>query len=509
MSEGKNRRMVKKSKNSDTMNIKVSTRDKDLLSKDNEININIDGQQQKKGKKGNLSANKTIKEVKEEKEIDDDIETRISKLKEKNKKCQKEIDSLNSQIKMNDEKQLAEILSLNKTISELDKTHNNISNINTNLLTKLKDLENQVSKKFEEKFKLAKIIERQKKMDNKRDINIEIKCKEIQKQHMEKYVENNQKQIKRLDKLLKANKPGKDKELDNELKSINEEIDKLQQEVDNLKKIEKEHESCKKKKNKLKGQYNVLSSDFEFESKKCNMLQTEVEKVIPTKIENATEAMVYGEKVRKEMLQKVKNKYSSKIRLFNYKSYNYLLNELNDNKEANVKKGSSYKSLQTSGEADLPNFSSYIKNDISCRIDAKTPKIFLFSQDEKEILKKLIPNEYYNNYNEKYNKAEKEINEIEEKFKENGNKKKKLFLDNIKCDAINLKLKEITHIKAVLSINYSKNQKKILDLNRKIKLLDNDIKKQDFLLNQKNKNNKQIKNRIIEVKKSKQLQTEE
>jgi hypothetical protein len=53
MSEGKNRRMVKKSKNSDTMNIKVSTRDKDLLSKDNEINLNIDGQQQKKGKKGN------------------------------------------------------------------------------------------------------------------------------------------------------------------------------------------------------------------------------------------------------------------------------------------------------------------------------------------------------------------------------------------------------------------------------------------------------------------------
>ena len=88
-------------------------------------------------------------------------------------------------------------------------------------------------------------------------------------------------------------------------------------------------------------------------------------------------------------------------------------------------------------------------------------------------------------------------------------KKKKLYLDNIKCDAINLKLKEITHIKAVLSINYSKNQKKILDLNRKIKLLDNDIKKQDFLLNQKNKNNKQIKNKIIEVKKNKQLQTEE
>ena len=70
-------------------------------------------------------------------------------------------------------------------------------------------------------------------------------------------------------------------------------------------------------------------------------------------------------------------------------------------------------------------------------------------------------------------------------------------------------MKEITHIKAVLSINYSKNQKKILDLNRKIKLLDNDIKKQDFLLNQKNKYNKQIKNRIIEVKKNKQLQTEE
>ena len=41
MSEGQNKRIVKKTKNADTMNIKVSTRDKDKLTKDNDINQKI------------------------------------------------------------------------------------------------------------------------------------------------------------------------------------------------------------------------------------------------------------------------------------------------------------------------------------------------------------------------------------------------------------------------------------------------------------------------------------
>ena len=42
MKEGENKRVVKKVINNDTLNIKVSTQDKDVLLKDNEINLNIE-----------------------------------------------------------------------------------------------------------------------------------------------------------------------------------------------------------------------------------------------------------------------------------------------------------------------------------------------------------------------------------------------------------------------------------------------------------------------------------
>ena len=67
------------------MKIKVSTNDKTLLSKDNEIDINIDGQtkNKKKGGKINSVVNKTTIEDGDSGET---IEERISKLIEKNKK---------------------------------------------------------------------------------------------------------------------------------------------------------------------------------------------------------------------------------------------------------------------------------------------------------------------------------------------------------------------------------------------------------------------------------------
>ena len=72
MPQGQNRKIVKKSKNSDIMNIKVSTQDKDLLSEDNEINLKISGQK-KNTKKNTISKLKTIKE-----EDNNNIENRIT-----------------------------------------------------------------------------------------------------------------------------------------------------------------------------------------------------------------------------------------------------------------------------------------------------------------------------------------------------------------------------------------------------------------------------------------------
>ena len=187
----------------------------------------------------------------------------------------------------------------------------------------------------------------------------------------------------------------------------------------------------------------------------------DTEKKEPTKIKNVNMAMEYGQNVRKYLLKTTKNKYNSKIRLFNYKSYNFLLKEINDNKKRE-NEGSSYqklkqKSLQTLGNADIPNFSSFLKNEISLRIDSKTPKKYLLLDEEKEILKKLLPNDYYNNINEKYNSIENEINEIEGKFKNNETIKKDINLDTVKCERINLKLKELESRQTNLYVIYINN----------------------------------------------------
>ena len=511
MSEGQNKRIVKKAKNSDTMNIKVSTRDKDILSKDNEINLNIDGKNKNNTNKKESNSKKLKKE--EGKKENLDIEKRISKLMEENEELETELDSIKSTLKLKSEEELSQILKLNKDLSELEKDQINISKENQTLLKKLKNMENEVSKRFENKFKLSKVIQRQKNIEkeNKRDLNKEIKVKEKENINIQKFIKIYKKDIKMIDKLLEDNKKeGNENQLNDELKVINDKINLLEKEIEGLKKIKSEHRLCQKNGNILKIKNNVLLNEIEFETKKSNMIETE--KKEPTKIKNVNMSMEYGENVRKHILKNNKKKYNSKIRLFNYKSYNFLLKELNDNKKKE-NEGSSYqklrqKSLQTLGNADIPNFSSFLKNEISLRIDSKTPKKYLLLEEEKEILKKLLPNDYYNNINEKYNSIENQINEIEGKFKNNETLKNDINLETVKYEGINLKLKELESRQANLYVTYINNNKKIVNLKKKIKTLKDDIDKQDYKISYRNKNNNLLMNNIG-LYKTKLLQTEE
>ena len=235
------------------------------------------------------------------------------------------------------------------------------------------------------------------------------------------------------------------------------------------------------------------------------MIETiEPNKKSPTKIKNVNMTMVYGENVRKNILKNTKNKYNSKIKLVNYKSYNFLLNELNNNNRNKENIGSSYQKLQennmkTTENVEIPDFSTYLKNGVGHRIDTKSPTKFLFSEQEKDILKKLLPTEYYNNCNEKYNKIENELNEIGEKYKNNDEVKKEIYLDNIKVQSINLRLKELGNIKTNLNAIFSKNKNKIADLKRKIKLLNDEIIRNDAIISNKNKDINIVKKNIEKI----------
>ena len=317
----------------------------------------------------------------------------------------------------------------------------------------------------------------------------------------------NQKEIKKLNILIEENKEGDEEKLTDELKEINNNINKIENDIKELNKIKLQHKSCKKNENMLKCQLNVLKNDCEFESKKGDIVV--IKKKEQTKIKMVNMTMKYGEDIRKKMLEKATNKYNSIQNIFKYNSYNYLIKEFKDDKKENIKNGSSYKMLKSEGNMQLPDFTTYLKKNISFKIDNKTPKKYLFSQEEKEMFKKLLPKEYYNNYNDKYNKVENELTEIEDKFKGNNIIKNQIYSDNIKNAVSNLKLKELSYKISNLKIIIGKNDKTILDMKKKIKVLNNDIKKQDFIFSHHNENNKIILKRIEIVKRNKDSQIDD
>ena len=494
MSEGQNKRKVKKTKNNAIMNIKVSTQDKDILSKDNEINLNIEGSKKAKGKNATL----TVKKEKEE-----NIETRISKLVEQNEKLTKELDQIKSDIKIIEEKEISEIVSLNQEFTTKENEQVKLYKNNQVLLSNLKKIDEEVASRYADKFKIAKLISKQKKKANVTNLDTEIKSKEIQAENIQKFINYNKKEVQKLKDLLEQNGENTEEKLSDELNELNAKINEIQIEIKKLNHIKLQHKHCQKQKYILQSKLNVVSNDLEFESKKSNMIETE--KKEPTVIRNVNMTMEYGEKVRNKSLQNAKNKYNSKIKIFNYKSYNYFANESNENRKSKDNLTISYKNedksnnLKTSGNIENSAMSSYFR-DVSHRIDVSTPKKYLFNEKEKEVLKKLIPNEYYNNINEKYKNAENQLTEIEDMLKDNDAIRNQLYYDNVRNEAVNLKLKEQIQIKTNLNIDYNKNHKKISDLKKKIKELTDSMNAQESLLNKKNKRNKAIKKKINELK---------
>ena len=494
MSEGQNKRKVKKTKNNAIMNIKVSTQDKDILSKDNEINLNIEGTKKAKGK--NATLNSTVK--KEEK-----IETRISNLIQQNEKLTKELDQIKSNIKIIEEKEISEIVSLNQEFSTKESEQVKLYKDNQVLLSNLKKIDEEVANRYADKFKISKLISKQKKMANVTNLDTEIKSKEIQAENIQKFINYNKKEVQKLKDLLEQYGENTEEKLSEELNELNAKINEIQIEIKRLNHIKLQHKHCQKQKYILQSKLNVVSNDLEFESKKSNMIETE--KKEPTKIKNVNMSMEYGEKLRNKSLQNAKNKFNNKIKIFNYKSYDYLINEFNENRKSKDNLTISYKNedksnnLKTSGNIENSALSSYFR-DVNHKIDTSTPKKYLFNEKEKEVLKKLIPNEYYNNINEKYKNAENQLTEIEDMFKDNDAIRNQLYYDNVRNEAVNLKLKEQIQIKTNLNIDYNKNHKKMADLKKKIKELTDSMNIQESLLNKKNKRNKAIKKKIDELK---------
>ena len=371
MSESNNKRVVKKTKTK-KMSIKVSTEDKDSPMKNNSSG---DKNAKSKGSKTDS------KEPQEE-----TLEQRVSKLLENNQNLKNELDNVKNQLKTEEEEGLKNLGSLNEEIDTLNKSQFKASKDNKNLLNKLKKMEEEVSKKFQDKFKISRVIEKQKSIARERDIDKEIKTQENEKNNV---------QIDRLNKILEENQEEGEKKLDQEYAGLKEKIAKIQKEVDDLNLIKFQHKYCSKNAYILKSKLNVLSVDYEFESKRKTMISSIPPKVEKEKKEEEEiERINYGNVIRRKMLKSTKNKYDSrKVQTINHRSYNFLQSDIND-KFKKKTNNSSDKNKET--EVEKTN-------------KKEGHNIYLFTEAEKEVFKKLVPNDYFNNVNEKANQKETEL----------------------------------------------------------------------------------------------------
>ena len=493
---GSNKRKIKKTKTgAKTLNIKISTEDKDIISNNNN----------KKGNKQNQkSASKTNQNSTEKEDID---------IFQQTKNLNKELDSLNSKIQSSTKNGLEELKSLNDKLSELEEEQVNLTKKNYKLLSELKNIENNVSTKFEKKFKMSKIVSKQKKLANKTDLNVQIKAKEGQTQLLQKNIERNKKDLEVLQQKIEKAKDMDTKALSEELNNLNKEIEKKQNEIKNLNVYKEEHENCEKKKSTLKSKINVLSNEIDFENKRKNMSTKVIEKKPKTKIIMSSKAQQYGKDIRAGVLENVEEKYSSKRSLIKFKFFNYLINEFDQEIDGNTntsRKKNNNTHLKTSSNENSKIVLPPYLRDINSKIDNSSTKKHLFSDKEKEVLKVLVPEEYMTNFNERYKNIENQINEIEkETNKENEVIKSEIDNNKLKIDEIGLKIKEENIKKIVKNSEIKKNDRKISDLKKEITKIKSLIKEEEKKISKTSKSNEYIKKILNEFKKKKEEEEQE
>ena len=285
--KGNNKRTVKKTnKGNKTMNIKISTEDIDDIYKNN-----------------NTIENTKTSKIRYLTHEDQDVD-----IFTKTKNLENELKSMKLEMNKTAREEFKKIEYLNNKISELDEKQNELKKENVKLLTQFKGIEKDVSKKFENKFKLAKIVAKEKEKANEQNLDVIIKARTQQVNTMQKNINREKKSIQVIEKKLKLS--GKDVKLNEELLKLNNKINEFENEIKELNDIKDVHQNCEKDRTTLTSKYNILSNEIDFENKVKDMV--EVQKKERTKIKINTENMIYSEELRKKQLKKVKEKYSAK-----------------------------------------------------------------------------------------------------------------------------------------------------------------------------------------------------
>ena len=517
-----------------TFKLKQSKTNKNFSSNESKMKISSDENQKVNSKSQNKNKAKKSKKDKKVQETQtqtgEEQKDNLTILKEKNSKLESDLNHVKLDIDMERNNFIKESNNLNLKISEINNEINRLrldnKYLTNNLYSMQKKLETKINQSMHTKMRnKSGEIEN----NNNEKLNKSIKLKEKMILNSKQNLKLLKKEKEVLEKEIKKIEGVKKESLKKHLEDIKNTQNKKIKEMEELKNIQSEHSKiCVKKISELLKQYDLIKKEYEFEIKKCKVINEKsinknLNNVMISRSSKNVKIISSSENNNTNNINKTfsknkitKNKkltiYDAQAKKNNYNIFNfYSRRNIENNKKDNISKinegflqenninsdrkdspsniVSNSINYTSSNEPNKNNIMMNMKlNNISNQNKNYYKNKTLFTESEKQLLSKLIPNKLLDNYEQKYELLQKENNNIKIKMKDSTSKKRLSKSNNIlKLQNSNLQNNILNKKKIFLNLKVNEYQRKKFELNEKIKENQKQIEYYQIIYKKKNK----------------------
>lgn len=420
----------------------------------------------------------------------------LGELEAKTKELKEKLEKINYDIELEKNLFVQETSQLNTDLTEKEFIISDLSSENKDIVSKLKSIKSNLDNKVKIGEIFLKKYDDLKKEEKKLLKDIKIKKEQIKTASKNKNIY--ERDLNLIETLNEDNDKDKETLLNTEFENLVNFKNGIINENNDLKKIIKEHKLCPKEKANLRSILNVVTNSYQFEMKKTNMkesdIQTLEEKKERIKKErqekkdkeildnsNINRSKTISKRIRKEVLAKMKKKKSEQ-NILPSRASKYI-EEICNTIEAQEKKNS----------GDIKHI-----NNTDYQLKPKT----LFTENEQLQLASIIPTNYLNDFKEKFDAVENERYELIEKIK-NSQEKHDNMLNSVKLQLnyTELKKKEQKLLFLDFQSNLIKKNADLSKLKTEINKITREFNTWNRLLKMKSNENTKLNKYIIEMKK--------
>ena len=373
-----------------------------------------------------------------------------------------ELNSLKTKYKFEKIETAEKLNIINNELSEKNKLLKIIANDNYKLISHLKDIGKNLKGNFLKTYNEI-LKKRMISIKNEQTLKKDIIVKEEEIKNAKKFAYGEKREKQRYENLLTEVNNGMEENINIELKELNDNIKQLNQEIIELSSFKSIHKYCKKNIQNLQNKLNLYKTEWEFESKKSDMLKNKSYQS-PNKVN-----MSYTESNKNFFFEQNNESLAKKV------NYSQIIRNTIMPK-SNIK-------------SEKLNISTYRYISDNIKLINKTPSkklisneasnisLNLFTVGEYDFLQEIIPSKYMNKYLEEFESKKKQKEEIKNKFEEHNNIKGQKEQIQIKIDYIEIKLKEEEKKHIKLLLKFRNNNKLLKELKTEIKKYEENIKK--------------------------------